>query len=369
MPHHQNLETQIAERSKEISTDAYAMSVGELFSLYQNGELDIHPEFQRFYRWSPTQKSKFIESVLLGIPLPSIFVAQRDDGTWDLVDGLQRISTLLQLFGELLDEDGNKEPALTLAKTDYLPALEGMSWDGERPLPNSAKLKIRRSRIDLKIVLNTSDPAAKYELFQRLNTGGSIATDQEVRNCLLIMINKSLYDFISELAKFLPFRETLPLTERQIDESYDLELVCRFIVLRKLSREHAKEIVDVGDFLTNSVREIAQQSAIDYTTERRAFQNTFRMISEALGEHAFKKFDNKRGAPTGPFLISVFETIALGIGFWADDENYHLEAETIRNIHSNLWNDPNFQSKTGSGVRASQRIPFTLPHGREIFKT
>ena len=120
-----NLQTQIDRHRKEIHTDSYPMSIGELINLYRDGDLEIHPEYQRFFRWSPLQKSRWIESVLLGIPLPSIFVAQREDGVWDLVDGLQRIATLLQFAGELQDEAGRRIEPLRLVGTKYLPAL---SW-------------------------------------------------------------------------------------------------------------------------------------------------------------------------------------------------------------------------------------------------
>ena len=85
-----NLKKEIAKRRQTINTAAYSMSIGELTNLYRDGELDIHPKFQRFFRWSDEQKSKLIESLLLGIPSPSIFVQQRQDGVWDMIDGLQR---------------------------------------------------------------------------------------------------------------------------------------------------------------------------------------------------------------------------------------------------------------------------------------
>src|SRR5687767_8500994 len=95
------LEGQIDEARRAISSDGYPMSIGELTNLYRDGELKIRPEFQRFFRWTELQKSRLVESLLLGIPLPSIFVAQTESGQWELVDGLQRVSTILQLQGEL----------------------------------------------------------------------------------------------------------------------------------------------------------------------------------------------------------------------------------------------------------------------------
>ena len=95
----------VNERRKEIRTDGYSMTIGEWISMYENDEMDIHPEFQRIFRWSEVQKTNLIESILLGIPIPPIFVSQRSDGIWDVVDGLQRLSTILELVGVLKDQD------------------------------------------------------------------------------------------------------------------------------------------------------------------------------------------------------------------------------------------------------------------------
>src|ERR1700690_4336180 len=99
---------EIETKAQTIHTDAYPMSIGELISVYKDEELDIHPEFQRFFRWTELQKSKFIESILLGIPIPSIFVSQREDGVWDVVDGVQRLSTIFEFTGVLRNEDGKR---------------------------------------------------------------------------------------------------------------------------------------------------------------------------------------------------------------------------------------------------------------------
>ncbi|MCB0331746.1 MAG: DUF262 domain-containing protein, partial [Bdellovibrionales bacterium] len=77
------LEGQVAEARRNISSDGYPMSIGELTNMYRDGELIIRPEFQRFYRWSDTQRSRLVESILLGIPMPSIFVAQAEGGKWE----------------------------------------------------------------------------------------------------------------------------------------------------------------------------------------------------------------------------------------------------------------------------------------------
>src|SRR4051794_14545203 len=116
------LETQISDGRLEIAADSISMSVSELTNLYREGVLEIRPEFQRLFRWTIEQKSRLVESVLLGIPLPSLFVSSHPEtGRWELVDGLQRVSTLLELQGLLANPDGSIRAPLTLSKTKFLP--------------------------------------------------------------------------------------------------------------------------------------------------------------------------------------------------------------------------------------------------------
>ena len=230
------LAEEIAERRAEIRSDGYPMSIGELINLYRDNELDIHPEFQRFFRWSDEQKSRLIESILLGIPLPSVFVSQREDGVWDVIDGLQRLSTIFQLVGILKDEEGQAVPPLVLKKTKYLPSLDGMKWENDDPsttIGSENQLLVRRSKIDVKIVLRESSESSKYELFQRLNTGGSQLSDQELRNVILIMVNPEAYRWLMDLSKDVNFDTCIALSDRSISEQYNVELALRFLVFRQ----------------------------------------------------------------------------------------------------------------------------------------
>jgi uncharacterized protein with ParB-like and HNH nuclease domain len=91
------LPEEIVNAQRQVRTDAYQMSIGEIVSMYDSHEIVIDPEFQRLFRWKIGQKSRLIESLLLGIPLPSIFVFEKENGSWELIDGLQRISTVFGL--------------------------------------------------------------------------------------------------------------------------------------------------------------------------------------------------------------------------------------------------------------------------------
>jgi len=366
------LKEEIDARRKEISTDSYPMSIGELANLYRDGEIDIHPEWQRFYRWTPEQKTKLIESILLGIPIPSIFVAQRKDGVWDVIDGLQRLSTIFQTMGLLCDEHGTQVAPLTLGPTEYLPSLEGMRWDNPpdeaHELSQEQKLLIKRSKIDLKIILRESDPEAKYELFQRLNTGGTPLVPQEVRNCILIMVNRDFYQWVETLAQDADFRACTPLTDRALDEQYHVELVVRFIVFRRRSEEKLKSIGDLSDFLTKEAVRFARDGSYDRHSEEQAFEWTFRALADATGEDSFRRFDHDKSRFSGGFLISAFEAVALGLGYHWSAGDAAPPPTGIQGRVEGLWSDQRFLSGMGAGVRASSRIPVVIPVGREVFR-
>lgn len=364
------LQEQIDKTRAEIRSDGYPMSIGELISLYEGGEIDIHPEFQRFFRWSSFQKSRLIESILLGIPIPQIFVAQRSDGVWDVVDGLQRLSTLYEFFGILKDENNKKLPALVLEKTKYLPALEGKKWEDENDLENSftttQRLLVKRSKIDVSIILRESDEKSKYELFQRLNTGGSPLSDQEVRNSILVMMDRNIYQWMRELSRSEDFKECISLTDRALDEQYDMDLLLRFFILRKLPEKNLKTIGDINEFLTEQMVEMVSEKRLNLEEEAKAFKTTFSILRNSLGGNSFHRYDPVKNKFMGGFLISAYELIALGVGY-----NYEALMESLIDIEAiakRLWMTEEFTSRSGSGVRASSRIPTTLPLGREAFK-
>ena len=367
------LEQEISERRAEVRSDGYSMSIGELISIYRDGELDIHPEFQRFYRWSDEQKSRLIESILLGIPIPSIFVSQREDGVWDVIDGLQRLSTIFELIGDLKKPDGGKRPMLTLRGTKYLPSLEGKKWNDENPdmsIGGANRLIIRRAKMDMRIILRESSEASKYELFQRLNAGGARLSEQELRNAILVMIKPDAFRWVESLSQDDNFQSCITLSDRMLRERYDMELATRFLTLRILPENELRSIRDLGVFLTDKIVEFAQSPEYEdaKAKEERAFRDTFAYLARSLGDKSFKKYDAANGRHSGGFLISAFEPIALGVGF--NCENYGSDgvSEAIAKESGKLWSNPDFLKNSGMGVSASTRIPANVPLGRRVFK-
>ena len=367
-----SLDEEISAKRSEIRSDGYPMSIGELISLYRDDELDIHPEFQRFYRWSDEQKSRLIESILLGIPIPSIFVSQREDGVWDVIDGLQRLSTILQLAGKLKDDTGQLVTPLELRKTKYLPSLEGKYWEHDDPskaLGRDNQLIIRRAKIDVKIILRESSESSKYELFQRLNTGGSPLSGQELRNAILTMVNSDAFRWIEGLAKYENFQYCIVLSDKSISEQYDLELATRFVVFRGLEENELAAIGDIGEFLNDKIVSLATSEEFEQRkeVEEEAFRRTFDLLAESLGERSFRRYDSDKVRHLGGFSISAFEPIALGVGYNFDRYVNQEMTKQIEEIGKELWSNEDFLRRSGTGVRASIRIPANIPLGRCLF--
>ncbi|WP_016952867.1 DUF262 domain-containing protein [Anabaena sp. PCC 7108] len=363
------LQEEIDKTRQEIRTDGYSMSIGEWISLYQSNEIDIHPEFQRVFRWSDHQKSTFIESILLGIPIPPIFVSQRDDGVWDVVDGVQRLSTIYEFVGLLKKDNQEETPPIALQKTTYLPSLKGKKWDDPNDTDNSLtqaqRLLIKRAKIAVNIVEKESDAMMKYELFQRLNTGGAIATPQEVRNCILLMLNKKLYELMRSLANYEPFKNCISLSDRLYEEQYDMELVLRFILLFDKDEEDIRKLGDdVSIFLTEEMRKMALEQELDYSHIETAFKKTFDVLNETTEDVSFKRYKSEEDRFLGGFLLSVFEVVALGIGY-----NYKNPPpkNQISDLIKSIWSDPIYKKWSGAGVNADRRLPYLIPLGRGVF--
>lgn len=327
------LQKDIQKARKSVHTDGYSMSIGELVNLYDDKEMDIRPEFQRLFRWNTEQKSKFIESILLGIPLPSIFVSQREDGIWEVVDGLQRLSTILQFMGKLRKNENELFEPLKLVATKYLPSLEEMMWQNtqnpEKELDSLTKLTFKREKMDIKIIKKESESDTKLELFQRLNSNGSKLSDQEIRNVILLMENAEAQHWIEKLAQYSSFKETTPISEKQESEAFNLELLIRYFSLRNLEKH--KTILEKNRDIDPYLDEMASNmfSGFNFTDEEDLFKKVFLIFDNVFGSNAFKKFNREKNRYTGAISLPIYELFT-----------YHLSKK--------LEADPHFYDDPGS---------------------
>lgn len=370
------LADEIEAAQRTVRTDAYQMSIGEVISMYDNKEIVIDPEFQRLFRWDIGQKSRLIESLLLGIPLPSIFVFENENGDWELIDGLQRVSTILEFMGKLRDPDGGFKPPSVLEATRYLPSLYNAVWEksasvvGGLPLAEqnemdrAQQLAIRRGRLSVEILKRPSDDQTKYDLFQRLNAGGTQANAQELRNCIMLMINREYFMSVKQAAESSAFQEVIAVTEEQAEKQRHMELAVRFLVHTFVPYDGK---LDVEEYIDNGIVELAQKG--DFTADVDTMNKTFDLLNAVAGRNALRKFEN--GGHTGKVSLVGLEGIAVGVAKNLKEILALGNAGAVAFVEAKMrdfWTQAETPSFSSLGLRGTIRIQRTVPFGQRWFK-
>lgn len=369
------LSEEIEKTKRLVRTDAYQMSVGEIVSMYDNRKIIVDPDFQRLFRWNIGQNSKLIESLLLGIPLPSIFVFEKDDGNWELIDGLQRISTILEFMGRLRSPDGGLHPPSALEATKYLPSLHNAVWetselitdlivDDQRPIDRTQQLAIRRGRLGVEILKRPSDDQTKYDLFQRLNAGGTQANAQELRNCIMLMVNGDYFRVVKAAAEQPFFRRVTSVTEEQAERQRHLEMAVRFLVHANVPYDGR---LDVEDYIDEGIVNLAQSG--DHASAANLINQTFQLLDEVAGDDALRRFQS--GVHVGKVGLVGLEGIAVGV---AKNLNAILALgpvatrNFVRGKMESFWAQPQSASFTSPGLRGTIRIQRTVSFGETWFR-
>ncbi len=320
----EKLKEQVEHQRNLLNTDRLDVSFGELMSMYERKEIIIKPAFQRYFRWDDEQKTRFIESLLLGIPIPPIFVAETTDGVWELVDGLQRVSTVLSFFGVLKTEDEgiNKKNDWSLIEGERVEALEGFTYE---TIPNQFRLNIKRATCRVEILRWNSNYDMRFELFNRLNTGGSPLTTQEIRNCIYRDISSDFNDFLKKIASDQNFRELIDLSNEQYEQLYDEELSLRFISLYNNSGNIKTSI---AQHMTNFMKSALDSKSFDYKGLEKIFLEVFALL-KPLGKEIFRQ-------PDGNFATALYDVITIGV---AENYSYYKSQSQPLAIISNKINN------------------------------
>lgn len=346
----EKLQSELNIGRKEIKTDSYHMSIGELVNMYRDEELQLDPAFQRLFRWDNFQKTRFIESILLGIPIPPIFVAQKSNGKWVIVDGVQRLSTILQFTNDLPDKE-----ALVLTTAKKLPSLDGFCWS---TISSDAQRLIKRAKFGVNIILTENSIDAQYELFQRLNTGGSHLEPQEIRNCLIIMLSQEFYETINDLKEYSNFKESLQLSDLKFNIEHHMELIIRYLIAKRNMVDYSSYSASkdlLSDFLDNEIKNLISDKSFDVGAEVNLFKEMFDFISSTLGKDTFKKYNKDKKLFEGAFIESSFEAILPGLASNLNLYKGMPQKEFSAKI-SNMYDEKSFIDATTRGKKAISRI-------------
>ena len=342
----ENVDSQIIN----IRTKSLDVSFNELYDMYTDDELVISPDYQRLFRWEEEKQSRFIESLILEMPVPPIFVIEIKDGVYELIDGLQRVSSYLHFRGEILGE-GTTEP-LQLSGCDIVPELNGLTFE---LLPKPLQIKIKRSFVRMEVIKKESEPSLKYHMFKRLNTGGELLSAQEIRNCTVRLLNSKALDFLDECSKNSDFKAVInKIGKSSFKMKYDQELVLRFFVLKNDLQSY---IFPVTEYLTRYLEKITEgEIKFDYKKEKNIFEKTFHIIHQSLGSSAFSS-RTKLNHEKNDFVLYFYDGITIALARVIDSfEGFQKFSELSEAINEVKFGEVIQSYKTGSINSLSKRI-------------
>jgi hypothetical protein len=217
--------------------------------------------------------------------------------------------------------------------------------------------------LSVEILKRPSENTTKYDLFQRLNAGGIAANAQELRNCIIIMVNKKYARFMRDLAESESFLTVLSASEEQIEKQRHMEYVSRFLVNTYVDYDGK---LDVEEFIDEGIVQLATK-----TETRRAgstFNSTFSLLNDAFGSDALRRFQD--GTPIGRVGLAAFESIAVGIARNISTiQRKKSPVAYVRKRITEFWRSPEVEDFFTAGLRGTIRIQRTVPFGAKWFAT
>ena len=316
----------------KISRDQYSVFEIKRMAEKEPVELVVAPEFQRREVWTLEQKRELIESVLMGIPLPVVYVFENENGLKQVVDGRQRISTLMSCL--------NNEFALT--KLTMLPQLNTKKFQDLEPIYQS---KIERYQIAVYVIEPPTPERVKYDIFDRVNRGGTQLNSQEMRNALYCGPATRLVRELSELQEFKDATGDGIKSKRMRDQYLIVRFLAFYLLRQKMLSFTYKSNID--DLLAESMKYMNALSDNERTALKNAFIRSMRLCFTTLGGDAFRfavQHLNRR-----PINMPLFETLAYFFAMLpADRCNPDMVREKINSLKIAFDSSGYFSSRVDS---------------------
>ncbi len=347
---------------KKIRITTKSFTLREVVDQIDDGDIDLSPDFQREYVWKTRQRTRLIESILLGIPLPAFYFNQDDVGSYQVVDGVQRLSTI-----SLFMKNGHR-----LSKTDleYLSDLNDLTY---KELDQSLVRRFRSAQIVVHVIEPQTPDEVKYDIFNRVNTLGSPLSAQEIRHAMSLERSRSFLRDLSEDAAFDQATEGQywrssgggPVS-RHSGRMANRELALRFCAFRTCSVEEYRTYPSLDAFLMEFTKRIdgrIEKSITDGELGRLKSDFVGGMVAatEVLGPAAFRRWP-LNVTRRGPINRAVFEAQANAL---ADYSLNQLLPRRDRIVHAfrTAFADPDYLRavtvSTGDPARVSYRLEKT----------
>jgi Protein of unknown function DUF262 len=317
-----------ARKQKELVTGVVDYNLSTIADLVTDDTINLEPRYQRRFRWDHTKQSRLIESFLMNVPVPPIFLNEDEYGKYSIIDGKQRLSVVKAFLND----------ALTLSDLKMFPDINGMRFSD---LPPTLRNVLRtRPTIRAVIILRQSDKDLKYEVFQRLNTGGAALNAQEIRNNTFY---GPLNDLVMDLSENREFHRALGIKNKHTSAIYremrDAEFVLRFFTFRNSWSSFRGGIRRTMDKFMDDNREASPENLEGM---RKEFQRTLAVVMNIFGEGTFRRWVPEKGSWRRQVIASLYDAQMFSCQYFREE---HVEAvrDDILERYKMLFEAPEFR--------------------------
>lgn len=361
LPSETGNDLQIAEpfNPDDIDVATRSMTIDLLLSRVRSKAIDLEPDFQRRRGiWTDRQQSRLIESLLLRIPLPTLYAAEDEEEDWAIVDGIQRLTTITRF----IDPEAIEETPLKLTGMEYL----GESFNGKvfDDLPARLKRRLRETELVVHVIRHGTPQEVKFNIFARINTGGMPLSAQELRHAL---IPGKAREYLGRLAGLEAFKQATTYSIRD-ERMADREMVLRFLAF-SMTRPEEFRAYDFDRFLGDAMRHINRLDDIDLEGLECGFMRAMDSAREIFGQDAFRK---RYRETDGRFPINkaLFETIAVSLAKLSDSERERCISRNgeVRRRMMEAMQDREFDSAISQGTGDIGKVRKRFEKVSKIFK-
>ncbi len=325
---------EIPENERQVFIDKDQMSIFELKRRKDRGDIDIHPPYQREEVWTAVKKSKLIESVLRSIPVPAIYLAEKKDGTKEVIDGQQR---LLAFFNFLTNQ----------YELTNLPVLKSHIGKRFKQLESQNQRKIEDYQLNIFIIKKESHPDIKFDVFQRINQGATVLNAQEIRQCIY---RGEGIELLRKMASNPHFKSIISRSSVQLKRLKDKELILRFLSFYLKGYQSYKG--NLNSFLNETLQNFDHYKEELIQIES-IFNDTIEAIEGVFGERPFTII--KAGKENKKLNSSLFDLLTVSFA-----KNHMLRFnkynEAISQEFTALLNDNDFRNAITSGTLTKTNV-------------
>ena len=322
-----------------ISSWGADMSFRELITMYEEGDL-IKPELQRKYVWSKDEASRFIDSILLGLPVPSIFLAVDTQERRLIVDGYQRIMSVYDFVrGKFSDED----KVFKLSNKEII----NKHWRNKSFIELSEEEKRRIKTTTIHSIIfeqkNQKSDTGMYQIFERINTSGKSLKPQEIRNCVYQGSFNSLLFELNEDEKWRHIKKKKKPDTRM----YDIELILRFFAMKDfdINSETYEKQINLTNYLNIFMGENRDASVELINQYRIQFKKMISIVVDCFDDISFRRPSKKSGY-TKQIHPITFEAISIAT-YRKAKSNFNFNIiNDYKNRYKELMSNPSFIEST-----------------------